>query len=90
MGGKKKTGLVGPVSHGVELDAVTSQRGATGAEAAFLVGLRPVRLPGECLLKASPQIVGSGRRSENEETNIRRTANRVPSAHFKSSKQKFS
>jgi hypothetical protein len=43
---RKKTGLVGPVSHGVELDAVTSQRGATGAKAAFLVGLGPVRLPG--------------------------------------------
>jgi hypothetical protein len=25
---KKKAGLVGPVSRGVELDAVTSQRGA--------------------------------------------------------------
>jgi hypothetical protein len=25
---KKKAGLVGPVSHGVELDAVTSQHGA--------------------------------------------------------------
>jgi hypothetical protein len=31
-GRKKKTGLVGPVSRGVELDAVTSQHGATGAE----------------------------------------------------------
>jgi hypothetical protein len=30
----------------VELDAVTSQRGATGAEAAFLAGLGPVRSPG--------------------------------------------
>ena len=29
----------------VELDAVTSQRGATGAEAALLVGLGPVRSP---------------------------------------------
>ena len=48
--GKKKTGLVGPVSHGVELDAVTSQHGATGAEAAGLVAFEPVfsviRLPG--------------------------------------------
>ena len=35
---KKKTGLVCPVSHGVALDAVTSQHGATDAEAARWLG----------------------------------------------------
>ena len=35
---KRKTGLVGPVFPCVELDAVTSQHGATGAEAAIWLG----------------------------------------------------
>ena len=42
---RKKTGLVGPVSYGAELDAVTSQT-AQLAGGGSLVGLEPVRSPG--------------------------------------------
>jgi hypothetical protein len=61
---QKKTGLVGPASRCVELDAVTSQHGAAGAEAAFLVGLGPGRSPGSASSSQNPDR-RSRRRSES-------------------------
>jgi hypothetical protein len=73
---KKKAGLVRPVSSCVELDAVTSQRGATGAESASgWVRASPVAR--NVLPQANPET------SRSEKTDSWGDANQMPSAHFK-------